>query len=146
MTDFTPRERVRSLARLALAAIMISAGVLHFVAQNFFVQIVPPQLPAPMLLVWVSGVIEIVLGLGLLPRGSRRLAGYGLIALLVAVFPANIYMTLANVQLKNMPAWWVQPSPLALWLRLPLQFLLIAWAWWVSRPATASKRVISART
>ncbi|MET0390125.1 MAG: DoxX family membrane protein [Polyangiales bacterium] len=129
------RERVRSVLRLVLVAIMVAAGILHFVAERFFVQIVPPQLPAPEWLVWISGVIEIVLGLLLLPLATRRLAGYALVALLIAVFPANIYMALANVQLQGMPAWFQQPSPLALWLRLPLQLVLIAWALWVSKPA-----------
>jgi uncharacterized membrane protein len=129
------RTRARSALRLTLVVLMIAVGVLHFVADRFFVQIVPPQLPAPQWLVWISGVIEIALGLLLLPTATRRLAGYALIALYLAVFPANIYMALANVQLQGMPAWFQQPSPLALWLRLPFQLVLIAWAWWVSKPA-----------
>jgi uncharacterized membrane protein len=112
---------------------MMSAGALHFAAFRFFVQIVPPQLPAPAFLVWSSGICEIALGALLLPEGTRRWAGYGLVALYVAVFPANIYMAVSNVQLQGMPAWFRQPSPLALWLRLPLQFAFIAWALWVSR-------------
>ena len=132
------RTRARSALRLTLAVIMVAVGVLHFVADRFFVQIVPPQLPAPQWLVWISGVIEIALGLLLLPTATRRLAGYALIALYIAVFPANIYMAVANVQLQGMPAWFAQPSPLALWLRLPFQLVLIAWAWWVSKPAMDS--------
>ena len=112
----------------ALVAVMITIGVLHFVAEGFFVQIVPPQLPAPLFLVQLSGVIEIALGLLLLPERTRRLAGYALILLFIAVFPANVYMAVDNVQLQNMPEWFVQPSPLLLWLRLPLQFVFIYWA------------------
>ena len=119
--------------RVVLAVLMIGVGVLHFTAKNFFVQIVPPQLPAAELLVVVSGLFEILLGVLLFPRATRRIAGYGLVALYIAVFPANIYMAVANPELHGMPDWFVQPSPLALWLRLPLQFVLIAWALWVSR-------------
>jgi uncharacterized membrane protein len=135
VTNPTARNRARSALRLTLAIIMVAVGALHFVADHFFVQIVPPQLPAAQWLVWISGVIEIALGLLLLPTVTRKLAGYALIALYIAVFPANIYMAVANVQLQGMPAWFEQPSPLALWLRLPLQGVLIAWAWWVSKPA-----------
>jgi uncharacterized membrane protein len=114
---------------------MFLGGVLHFVAENFFTQIVPPQLPFPRLLVWISGIAEMGLALGLIPERTRSWAGYGLVALFIAVFPANIYMAVSNVQLHDMPPWFHQPSPTGLWLRLPLQFVFIAWAWWVSRPA-----------
>ncbi len=119
---------LRSAPLYALVALMVSIGVLHFVAEGFFVQIVPPQLPSPRFLVQLSGVIEIALGLLLLPKRTRRLAGYALVLLFIAVFPANIYMATSNVQLENMPAWFVQPSPLMLWLRLPLQLVFIYWA------------------
>jgi uncharacterized membrane protein len=138
--DFTRRgERVRAGFRLALSLLMVSAGILHFVAEKFFLQIVPPQLPAARLLVWISGVIEIALGVSLWPERTRRLAGYGLVALYIAVFPANIYMAVANVQLRDMPAWFEQPLPAALWLRLPFQLVLIAWALWVSKPSTQAR-------
>jgi uncharacterized membrane protein len=126
---------LRAVMRWILSGVMVCAGILHFVAESFFVQIVPPQLPAPRLLVWISGVIEIALGLGLIPLRTRRWAGWGLVALYIAVFPANIYMAVANVQLHDMPSWFQQPSPAGLWLRLPFQFVLIAWAIWVSRPS-----------
>jgi uncharacterized membrane protein len=120
--------------RYLLALLMVSAGVLHFVAAHIFVQIVPPSLPAPMALVWISGVCEIALGSMLIPPRTRRLAGYGLVALYIAVFPANVYMAIANVQLHDTPSWLSQPSQLGLWLRLPMQLVLIAWALWVSQP------------
>jgi uncharacterized membrane protein len=125
---------IKRVLRWVLAGLMISAGVLHFTAERFFSQIVPPFLPAARLLVWVSGVFEIALGLMLLVPRARRIAGLGLVALYVAVFPANIYMAVANVQLQGMPSWYQQPSPLALWLRLPLQIVLVVWALWVSKP------------
>ncbi|HEX4341023.1 MAG TPA: hypothetical protein VH062_34175 [Polyangiaceae bacterium] len=118
--------------RYVLTAAMMGVGALHFKAADLFVQIVPPWLPAPYVLVWISGVAELLLGASLQFRATRRLAGYGLVALYVAVFPANIYMTLANVQVHGLPSYLSQPSPLALWLRLPLQLAFIAWALWVA--------------
>ncbi len=87
-------------------------------------RIVPPFLPAPFTLVYLSGFFEIAGGLGLL-SGVARLAAYGLIALLVAVFPANVYMALEPAR-----AGAAAVSPLLLWLRLPLQVVLIGWLLW----------------
>ena len=109
---------------------MIVLGVLHFVAADAFAQIIPPQLPWRYGLVWISGVFEILLGLALVPEQTRRLAGWGLVALYIAVFPANIYMAVANVRIRNLDPI----SPALLWGRLPFQFVLIAWALWVSKP------------
>lgn len=134
MSDDIAFHSPRTLFRWVMSVSMLAMGVLHFTAESFFVQIMPPQLPAPVFLVRLSGVIEAALGLALIPVATRRLAGYGLVALYIAVFPANIYMAVANVQLQGMPAWFPQPSPLALWLRLPMQLVFIAWALWVSRP------------
>ena len=108
---------------------MIVAGTLHFVRPGPFVAIVPPQLPAPLALVYVSGVFEILGGLGLLVPRTRRAAEYGLIALYFAVFPANIYQAIAGIGFPGVtpPAW-------ALWARLPLQLVLVVWAWWLARP------------
>src|SRR5689334_6107274 len=110
---------------------MVSIGLLHFVAVDAFAQIVPPKLPSPILLVWISGVFEILLGLALIPTATRRLAGWGLVALYVAVFPANIYMALAHIQIRDLPP----VSPVLLWGRLPLQIVFIGWALWVSKPS-----------
>jgi uncharacterized membrane protein len=110
---------------------MVTMGVLHFVADDVFAQIIPPGLPWPYGLVWLSGVFEIALGLGLIPRATRHFAGWGLVALFIAVFPANIYMAVANA---HVPGHDPLP-PALLWGRLPLQFLFIAWALWVSKPA-----------
>jgi uncharacterized membrane protein len=119
---------LRGVSRVLLAAFFIGAGVLHFVRSSFFVQIVPPYLPYPLELVYVSGVFEILGGAGLLVPRLRRAAGWGLIALLIAVFPANVHHALGDVRVEG----W-SPSPVALWLRLPFQFVLIAWVWWCSR-------------
>ena len=88
-------------------------------------RIVPPVLPFPLFLVYLSGVFEIILGVTLLIPAFTRYAAWGLIALLIAVFPANIYMAL-NPQL------FPDISLPLLYLRLPFQFVLIAWAYWLT--------------
>ena len=111
-----------------MAALFISAGIMHLTRPEFFVAIVPSYLPAPGALVAISGVAEIVLGAGLLIPCWTRLAAWGLIALLIAVFPANLNMALH-------PDHFPQFPQASLWIRLPLQGVLIAWAWWCTRPA-----------
>ena len=111
----------------------VVAGISHFTSPGFFRQIVPPLLPAPGLIVAVSGVAEIVLGVLVMLPVTRRVAAWGIIALLFAVFPANVYQALANPVLVDPPAWMGQPTPTALWLRLPLQFVLVYWAWRYTR-------------
>lgn len=109
-----------------LAIFMVGVGVLHFVQPKPFVRIVPKFLPAPLALVYISGLFEILGGVGLLITATRVWAAWGLIALYIAVFPANIYMLTHNISLnpkKPIPRW-------ALWLRLPFQLLFIAWAYW----------------
>ena len=109
-----------------LGLFFVAAGILHFVRPEMYVKIMPPYLPWPRQLVLVSGLCEVALGvLVLLPR-FRVPAAWGLIALLVAVFPANLHMALH-------PELFRKISPVALWLRLPLQAVLIAWAYWYTR-------------
>lgn len=116
-----PVTTSRRWLRYGLAALFVGAGGLHFLKPAPFLRIVPPALPAPGLLVLLSGVAEVAGGLGLLLPGTRRAAGWGLLALLAAVFPANVYMVgLAGA--LHLPAW-------VLWARLPLQPLL-GWAVW----------------
>lgn len=126
--------------RFLLAAVLLGAGVMHFVDPWFFVQIMPSYLPWHWELVYVSGVIEIVLGVALLVPVTQRLAAWGAIALFVAVFPANVHMALANVQFDPPPAMG-QPSSTAAWGRLPLQLVLIAWAWWLARDDRRTSRL-----
>ena len=111
-----------------LAIGFVLAGVNHFINAPFYLRMMPPVLPAPLFLVYLSGVFEIALGILLLVPKFSRLAAWGLIALLLAVFPANIYMVL-NLHL------FAEFSPTALYLRLPVQFLLIAWAYWFTKKA-----------
>lgn len=96
---------------------------MHFIVPNAYIRIVPPALPAPELLVIVSGIAEIAGGLGLLLSATRKLAAWGLVLLLCAVFPANVYMAFAHVPFSGfLGNSWLQ------WLRLPLQIPLIVWA------------------
>ncbi|UYZ59864.1 DoxX family protein [Hymenobacter latericus] len=122
-----PTSRLQRLGLLGLSALFVTAGIFHFAKPRPFERIVPPQLPAPEALVAISGAAEIGLGLLLLPRATRRSAAWGLVALLVAVFPANIYMARLPGGGLGLPQWM-------LWARLPLQGVLVAWAWWYTRP------------
>ena len=122
-----------AISRLLLAALFIAAGVNHFIAPAPYLAIMPPALPAPRTLVFISGIAEIAGGLGILWRPTRRAAAVGLIALLVAVFPANIYAATHGMEIGGyaLPQW-------LLWLRLPFQPLLIAWVYfagWKRREA-----------
>jgi len=109
----------------------VLAGVLHFVAPETFERVVPPQFPRPRTLVYLSGIAEVVLGIGVLFERTRRPSAWGLVALLVAVFPANVYMATGDeFDLQDLPAQLRDPRSAALWARLPLQAVLVAWAWW----------------
>ena len=120
------RAARRKRLRAVLTAIMIGIGVLHFVVPDVFTSIVPAYLPAPRALVLVSGVFEILGGVGLQIPRVRRAASYGLVALYISVFPANVNMVVHPELGHGIPTW-------ALWGRLPLQIVLIAWALWVGR-------------
>jgi uncharacterized membrane protein len=115
--------------RWLLASAMVLVGVLHFVRPEPFLAIMPEYLPWHLTLVLISGAFEILGGIGLLIPRTRSAAGWGLIALYVAVFPANVWMATEGIQPEG-----VQVDPVLAWGRLPLQAVLIALAWWVSRP------------
>ncbi len=114
----------RTFARRALSLLMVSVGVSHFTRPDVFVAIVPHYLPAALWLVWISGLFEILGGLGLELKATRRPAAWGLIALYLAVFPANL-----NMAMNDIPIDGEAVAPALLWLRLPLQLLFIAWAY-----------------
>lgn len=116
---------LHTLSLYALGAMFIAAGVGHFVKPAFFEAIVPPYLPAPRLLVYASGIAEIAGGMGVLLPEWRTLAGWGLIALLVVFFLPHIYMARHPEQFERIPVW-------ALYLRLAMQFVLIAWVYWTA--------------
>jgi uncharacterized membrane protein len=121
-----PRRRGRRSWGL-LGATFIGAGINHFVAPRHYERIVPPSLKRrAQSVVAVSGAAELAGGLGVLLPWTRRAAGLGLIALLAAVFPANLYMARTPERFRKIPRW-------ALYARLPLQPLLMWWAWTATR-------------
>jgi uncharacterized membrane protein len=116
---------MRRLARHAFTLFFVAAGVNHFVHPDFYLRIIPPALPAHGLINVVSGAAEIAIGVLIaLPR-TRTLGGWSAIALLVAVFPANIYLFTHQEIIPNVP-------PLLHLLRLPLQAVFIAWAYFAA--------------
>jgi uncharacterized membrane protein len=118
------RARWQIASRYGLALLMIVAGVNHFRDPALYVAMMPVALPRPLLLVYVSGACEVLGGAGLLLGATRRAAARGLFALLLAVLPANINMAIHELPLGStqLPTWM-------LWARLPLQGVLLAWAW-----------------
>ena len=119
----------KTVVRFLVAGAMVAIGADHFLNPDPFVLIVPSALPNPLLLVYVSGAFEMLGGLGLLIPQVRLYAAWGLIALYVAVFPANINMALNHLQpdpAHPIPDW-------ISWARLPFQALFIWLAWWLRK-------------
>ena len=122
-----PKGLARKLALLVLSAFFVLGGANHFLNPDFYVGMMPPYLPAHPALVSVSGVFEMLGGIGVLVPNVRARAGWGLVLLLVAVFPANLHMALN-------PELFPDFSSVALYTRLPFQALFVAWAYWATRP------------
>ncbi len=116
------------------------AGVMHFVVPKVYARIVPPQYPKPVALVYLSGITEIVLGIGVMIRRTRRISAWGIIALLVAVFPANVHMAMSDELPDAVPDWAEDIARVGVWVRLPLQGVLILWAWWYTRVPSETGR------
>ncbi len=110
-----------------LAGFFIFAGITHFTQDSVYAEIVPPLLPFPYAIVWITGVMEIIMGIGLLMPRWRRLAGMLLAPFLLAVLPANIYMAIADIPFNGKDLTAAQ-----LWIRVALQFPLIALILWAS--------------
>lgn len=109
----------------AIAALFVGTGLAHFVWPSIFVRIVPPYFSRPRLLVSLSGGAEVAGGVGVLMPSLRLYAGWGLILLLCAVFPVHVYMARHPEAFPRIPRW-------ALYARIPLQFLLMAWVYWAA--------------
>ncbi len=124
--------------RYSLSIFMMLAGLMHFVNPAFYLQMMPPWIPAHELMVALSGIAEILLGLALLWQRWVYRACWGIVLLLIAVYPANIYMASHSELFPNVPAW-------ALVARLPFQFLFLAWAWKVRLAGSQSQRSIASR-
>lgn len=119
----------RSKARVAFAIMFIISGISHFTKTEQFMAMIPSFLPNPVVLVYISGVFEILGAIGLLipVKWVQRTAVYGTILLLLAIFPANIYAAINGIVSPGAFA-----SPLYLWLRLPFQAFFIGWVWWAA--------------
>ena len=117
---------IKYLSLIVMGVFYISIGVSHFTSPIWYVQIVPPYLPYKLELVYISGLFEILFGGMLLFKKTRFLAGWGLILLLIAVYPANIYLAQTNGAAMN-------TTPLIAWGRLPVQFIFVGLAYWHSK-------------
>ncbi|MEC4804180.1 MAG: DoxX family protein [Jaaginema sp. PMC 1079.18] len=127
--------KTKEILRVVLAVCMVVAGVLHFAKSAPFVKIVPDILPYPLALVWISGVVEILCGFALLMPPISRTTAWILIALFIAVFPANINMAVNQIELAGIPY-----NPWFHAIRLPFQAVLIAWAYWYTKPDNNPKQ------
>jgi uncharacterized membrane protein len=120
---------LKSVLLYVMAAFYIWAGIAHFLRPDFYLPMMPPYLPWHAELVFLSGVAEVLCGVGLLIPKTRKAAAWATIALLVAVFPANIH-----VAVNDVAVFGATEGPGAIgYVRLPMQLVLIAWAWWYTR-------------
>jgi uncharacterized membrane protein len=121
---------MRTTARIFLVLLFFAASLVHFCRPELFIPVMPPQIPYPRACILISGVAELLGAIGLLVRARlvQALTGWWLTLMLIAVFPANIYMAVAHIQVHGFP-----PQPWIAWARLALQPLLIALVLWVTR-------------
>jgi len=129
-------QKFKLILKFLLAISFILAGFNHFFNTAFYLHIMPSYLPYHLMLVYLSGLFEIILGIMLLIPKLSQMAAWGMIALLIAVFPANIQMAY-NHELYS------EYTPATLWVRLPLQIVLIGWAYWYAHPFLQDRSVIS---
>jgi len=122
----TMSKNVRTISTYLIGFVFTLAGVNYFLNPDFYVSIMPTYIPAHLTMVYVSGFFEVLGGAGVLAPTSRRAAAWGLIALMIAVFPANVHMLLYPAEYASIPYW-------AIIARIPLQFILIAWVEWSTR-------------
>ena len=118
----------KKLVLFGLSAFFINVGVDHFVNPDFYLNIMPPSFPLHAEAVYISGFFEVVGGISLLIPRLRKIAGWGLVALLIAVYPANIYMAITPQAFPDIPVT-------LLYVRLAFQFVFFYWAYSVTRPA-----------
>tara|TARA_B100000700_G_scaffold291886_1_gene351305 strand:- start:95 stop:469 length:375 start_codon:yes stop_codon:yes gene_type:complete len=116
-------KSIKSFSIYFMGLFYLSIGIKHFTDPNWFVRIVPPILPYKIELVYISGFFEVILGILLVINHTRYYAGIGLIILLIAVYPANIYLALTNGAALD-------TTPFIAWGRLPFQFVFIGLAYW----------------
>jgi len=119
-------KNVTAVSTYLIGFVFILTGINHFLNPDFYVKIMPPYIPAHLMMVSISGFLEVLGGAGVFIPKLRRAAGWGLIALLIAVFPANLHMLMHPAEYLAIPYW-------AIVARIPLQFILIAWVEWSTR-------------
>lgn len=129
-----PLAAQKGTLRYVMSAAYVIAGITHFLAPNAFARVVPPGLPKPRALVYLSGLAEIVLGVGVAFDRTQRGSAWGIMALLGAVFPANVYMATDDVAAEFAPDRLSGIARIGAWARLPFQGVLLLWAWWYTRP------------
>lgn len=118
----------KEVLRVFLSVSLIIVGIAHFIKPEQFAKIVPPQLPYPFELVYISGFFEILGGIGLLIPLVSVAAAWGIVALFIAVFPANLNQAFNSIPIEGIP-----DHPWLYWCRLPFQAVLIAWALWYTK-------------
>ena len=120
------KSKIKTLSIIIMSLFYIGVGTNHIINPNWFVRIIPPILPFKIAIVYISGIFEIILGSLLIFPMTRFIAGWGLILLLLAVFPANIYVALTQGEAMD-------TTPMIAWARLPFQIVFIALAYWHSK-------------
>ena len=120
-------SHIKTIFCYLLALFFFVAGITHFTQDEAYAGIVPPLLPFPFIIVWVTGIMELFFAVGLAIKKFRKISGFWLAPFLLAVLPANIYMAMYNIPLGDM-----ESSSTALWVRVALQFPLIALILWAS--------------
>lgn len=123
-------QKMKIVFKYLFALLFIFGGINHFLKPEFYLPMMPDYIPYHQLMVDLSGVLELILGVALLIPATSHLAAWGLIALLLAVFPANLNMALHAEQFPDVPT-------IGLWIRLPVQGLFIWWAWLYTKKAAA---------
>ena len=118
---------MKRILLFVMALFYVAAGINHFLNTRTYERIVPSFLPFPVAIVYISGVLEVLFGILLIPFATRQLAAWLIVLLLIAIFPANIQMAL-NSWRRHDPQLWI------IIVRLPLQILLIAWAYMYTKP------------
>lgn len=112
---------LETISLYSMAVLYIFAGIMHFAKPRMYLRMMPPWVPYHRFMVYASGALEVVLGIALLLPAWTSIAAWAVIALLIAVFPANVYMLTSGK---------FRIAPVLLWIRLPLQLVLILWAYW----------------
>ena len=120
------KSKIKTFSIIIMTLFYIMAGTNHFINPDWYIRIVPPILPFKTAIVYLSGILEMILGTLLIFPKTRVIASWGLILLLLAVYPANIYVALTNGEAMD-------TTPLIAWGRLPFQFIFIGLAYWHSK-------------